>query len=345
MRMSYGHSGSRLERVIITGSIPPPSPFPLWLKLLLLATWFVVLALISRYALPKASLPMKTVIDISKLTVKPPPALEKPKPLKPEPVRPVELPEPAPSPPPPPAAPPETVIRKPQPRQTTAPLVPEVNRPAIARPSTTHLPDLAESPPRITRERQHVVTESAPAPAIRPRRETMTAEAPTEKTTISRSRGATAMDASQEKDRIVVARRSPAAELPAAAQPQRPAVRSERSARPLEETAPRAVASRERSKLADGEAGLAATSIGLARGVSLQSLEICSSPQLQEEGIMAILRVVGSRQSCTDGKGEFQFKGTKRISSFNLMIFPSPGRKPSNRCEELENAYKCLKTR
>jgi hypothetical protein len=173
----------------------------------------------------------------------------------------------------------------------------------------------------------------------------MTAEVPTEKTTISRSRGATAMDASQEKDRIVVARRSPAAELPAAAQPQWPALRSERSARPLEETAPRTVTSRERSKLAAGEAGLSATSIGLARGVSLQSLEICSSPQLQEEGIMAILRVVGSRQSCTDGKGEFQFKGTKRISSFNLMIFPSPGRKPSNRCEELENAYKCLKTR
>jgi hypothetical protein len=112
----------------------------------------------------------------------------------------------------------------------------------------------------------------------------------------------------------------------------------------MEESAPRVVASRERSKPAGGEAGESAASIGLARGVSLQSLEICSSPQLQEEAIMAILRVVGSRKSCTDGKGEFQFKGTQRISSFNLVIFPAPGRKPSNRCEELENAYKCLKT-
>ena len=335
MRMAYGHSGARLQRVIVTGSLPGSVPTPLWLKLVLLAVWIVVLALISRYALPKATLPMKTVIDISKLTVKPPPALEKPKIPKPERILPVEPP------PPMPTAPPEAVIRKPLERQTTAPLLPEVNRPAIARSSTTHLPELAENQPRITRERRQVDTESAPVSAIRPRRETLSAEAPTEKTTISRSRGVTAMEASDAKDRIAVVRRLPSAELPAAGQ--RPAVRSERSARPMEESTPRVVASRERSKIAGGEAGESAASIGLARGVSLQSLEICSSPQLQEEGIMAILRVVGSRQSCTDGKGEFQFKGTQRISSFNLMIFPTPGRKPSNRCEELENAYKCLK--
>jgi hypothetical protein len=339
MRMAYGHSGARLGRVIVTGSLPGSAPTPFWLKLVLLATLIIVLALISRYAITRATLPMKTVIDISKLTVKPPPALEKPKIPKPEVILPKE------SPPPLPTAPPEAVIRKPPERQTTAPLVPEVNRPSIARPSTAHLPELAESQPRITRERRQVVTESAPAAMIRPKRATMTAEAPTEKTTISRSRGATAMDASDGKDRIAVVRRVTSGELPPAGIPQRPAVRSERSARLVEENAPRVVTSRERSKLAGGDAGESAAAIGLARGVSLQSLEICSSPQLQEEGIMAILRVVGSRQSCTDGKGEFQFKGTKRISSFNLMIFPSPGRKPSNRCEELENAYKCLKTR
>jgi hypothetical protein len=338
MRMVYGHSGTRLERVIVTGSLPPSAPIPLWLKLALLATWIVVLALISRYAIPKVTLPMKTVIDISKLTVKPPPPLEPPKIPKPERILPQE------SPPPLPAAPPEAVIRKPLERQSTPPLLPQVNRPSIARPSTAHLPDLAESLPRITRERRQVVTENAPATTMRPRRETLTAEAPTEKTTITRSRGATAMDASESKERIAVLRRVPATELPATGIPQRTAVRSERSARPEEENAPRVVTSRERSKLAGGDAGESAAAIGLARGVSLQSLEICSSPQLQEEGIMAILRVIGSRQSCADGKGEFKFKGTKRISSFNLMIFPSPGRKPSNRCEELENAYNCLKT-
>jgi hypothetical protein len=338
MRMAYGHSGARLQRVIVTGSLPGSVPTPLWLKLTLLVAWIVVLALVSLYALPKATLPMKTVIDISKLTVKPPPALEKPKIPKTERVLPVQ------SPPPLPAAPPETVTRKPLERQTTAPLLPEVNRPSIARSSTSHLPEFVENQPRINRERRVSDTEIAPVSTVRPRKETVTAEAPSEKTTIVRSRGATAMDASDARERIAVVRRVPSGDLATAGIPQRPVMRSERSARSLEDNTPRVVASRERSKLAGGGEGDSAASIGLARGVSLQSLEICSSPQLQEEGIMAILRVVGSRQSCTDGNGEFQFKGTQRISSFNLMIFPSPGRKPSNRCEELENAYKCLKT-
>jgi hypothetical protein len=75
------------------------------------------------------------------------------------------------------------------------------------------------------------------------------------------------------------------------------------------------------------------------------SLEICASTQEEEDDIKAVLGVVGSRQSCTDEKGEFRFRGTKRISSFNLMIYPGKGRRPSNRCEELENAYRCLKAR
>jgi hypothetical protein len=339
MRMAFGHGGTRLERVIVNGSLPETAPTPLWLRLLLLAVWIVVVVLVSRYVLPNASLPMKTIIDISKLTVKPPPALEKPVRPKPERILPVESP-----PPPLPTALPEPVIRKPLERRTTAPPLAEVNRPAIARSSTANLPDLAVTQPLVSRERRHVAAENAPVLATRPRRETAVAETPPEKTTISRSRGATAMDMPAAKDRIVV-RRAQSGELPAAGSgiPQRPVVRSERSASPLEESAPRVIAARERTKLASGGEGESSASIGLARGVSLQSLEICSSPQLQEEGIMAILRVVGSRQSCTDEKGEFQFKGTKRISSFNLMIFPSPGRKPSNRCEELENAYKCLK--
>ena len=79
--------------------------------------------------------------------------------------------------------------------------------------------------------------------------------------------------------------------------------------------------------------------------ISLMDLQICRSPQIEEDAIKAVLSVVGSRESCTDQKGLFQFMGTARISSFNLMISPARGRKPTNRCEELENAYRCLKTR
>ena len=342
MHMVYGHGGSRLKRVIVSGSLPGSAPTPLWLRLLLLAVWIVLLALVSRYAVPKATLPMNTVIDISKLMVKPPPVLEKPVRPKPERVLPiVESP-----PPPPPNAIPEAVIRKPLERQAIAPAVVEVNRPAIARSSTSHLPDFTESQPRITRERRYVDTESAPTSTMRPRRETTTGETPSEKTTISRSRGAAVTDILDVKDRIVVLRRAPSGGLPASASgiQTRPVMRNERSVSSVEENVPRTAATRERTKYTGGAEGESSASIGLARGVSLQSLEICSSPQLQEEGIRAVLQVVGSRQSCTDGKGEFQFKGTKRISSFNLMIYPSAGRKPSNRCEELENAYKCLKT-
>jgi hypothetical protein len=104
------------------------------------------------------------------------------------------------------------------------------------------------------------------------------------------------------------------------------------------------MANRERSRVAEsGGSGTAASSVGVVRGVSLMSLEICSSSQQQEEAIKAVLSAVGSRHSCRSNKGEFQFRGTQRVSSFNLIIFPSQGRKPSHRCEELENAYTCLK--
>jgi hypothetical protein len=85
--------------------------------------------------------------------------------------------------------------------------------------------------------------------------------------------------------------------------------------------------------------------VALSRGISLPSLEICASPREEEEKITAVLGAVGTRQSCRDGSGEYRFKGTQRISSFNLMIYPAKGRRPSNRCEELENAYRCLKAR
>jgi hypothetical protein len=89
---------------------------------------------------------------------------------------------------------------------------------------------------------------------------------------------------------------------------------------------------------------VAAPAPGMSR-VSYEDLGICASTQEKDEAIKAVLSVVGSRQSCTDEKGEFQFRGTKRISSFDVIIYPANGRKPANQCEELKNAYRCLKAR
>jgi hypothetical protein len=113
----------------------------------------------------------------------------------------------------------------------------------------------------------------------------------------------------------------------------------------VDTTAPRISAQRERSQPSGSSTGEAPAAGGLHRGVSLTSLQICSGTRLEEEAIRTVLALVGSRQSCNDGNGEFRFTGTQRISSFNLIIYPTRGRTPSNRCEELDNAYRCLKSR
>ena len=351
MRMTYGHGGTKLERIIVSAANQAPAPLPFWSRLLLLAVCIIVPLLVSLYAVPKSSPPMKTIIDISRLTIKPPPVLEKPVLFKPKPIPPIEKPvEPAPK--------PEAIqapdVKKPLERQTIAPSPQDIKRPSISRSSATHLPDVSEYQPRVSRERSRVDTGSEVVSKERIRREATTQEAPFEKTSITRSRGATAMDSSIAKDRVAVLRRTaPTGDQPYAAGsgygiPQRSIQRDQRSAAsvgPVEEGGQRVVATRERSKVSGGRGdGESTSSVGLVRGLSLMSLEICSSPRKQEEAIKAVLSAVGSRQSCSDEKGEFQFKGTQRISSFNLMIFPSKGRRPSNRCEELDNAYKCLKT-
>lgn len=338
MRMAYGHGGTRLERLLVSSPHQEPAPLSLRMKLLLLAIWIVVPVLVSLYAIPTTTLPMKTVIDISRLPVKPPPELGKPVIPEPKPVTPVEQQE---VPPPKPA--PEQAVEQPRVRQTVAPQLEEVKRPSIAR-SAANLPDLAESQPLVSRERRRVDTEVETTSAPRLRRGSVSADAQPERAAVSRSRGAVPQNETGAGERVAVLRRQPAGESPVTGgRTQQRVVRSERSSATLEESAPRVVATRERAGVAGGGAGQPAPTAGVTRGVSLMSLEICSSTRQQEEAIKAILAVVGSRQSCRNEKGEFQFRGTKRISSFNLMIFPSPGRKLSNRCEELEDAYRCLK--
>lgn len=344
MRRAYGHGGTRLERFIVCAPPMESPPTPLWLKLPVLALLLAIPVLVSLYAVPTTTIPMRTVIDISKLEVQPPPPLVKPEPIRPverivEPPRKEELP------------PPQVVQKTPE-RRTIIPDTIEQQRPTISRSAPANLPAEGVYQPRVTRERRQIEIEgAATSTSTRLRREAVLGEAPAEKTSITRSRGATAMDSSIARERVAVVRRtSPPGEATSGSigigTAQRPTtVRSGRTSGSLEETAPRVSASRERSKLAasgNGGGDGQSSSVGVVRGVSLMSLEICSSSQLQEERIKDVLSVVGSRHSCRDEKGEFQFKGTQRVSSFNLMIFPSPGRKPTNRCKELEYAYTCL---
>jgi len=355
MRRVYGHGGTRAERIIVCAPPMDTSPTPLWLKIPVLILLLVLPFLIGHYAVPTATAPMRTLIDMSKLEVKPPPILlKKPEIPKPERIRPIERTvEPPPQPVPPLVqTPPKTVERK------TVEPAPEVQRPTITR-SQPSRPANENYQPRVARERRQIQIESGTTTGpTRLRREAVVGEAPATVTSITRSRGATAMESSVSKERVAVLRRTnPGGDISGGRSigigtSQGPTVihRGRPSGRMQEEgegAAPRVSASRERTKLAgrsggDGGGEGSGSSVGVVRGVSLMSLEICSSAQLQEERIKDVLSVVGSRQSCRSDKGEFQFRGTKRISSFNLMIYPSQGRKPSNRCKELEYAYTCL---
>ena len=349
MRRAYGHGGTRLEHIIVCAPPMQSPPTPLWQKLPVVLLLLAIPVLVSRYAVPTAPLLTRTVIDISKLTVKPPPPPPKPVVPEPERIRPIERPvEPPPK--------PETITEQTAPktveRRTVLPAPLEVSRPSIVRSSPANNTVDSNVQPRVVRERRQVDMPVGTSAATRLRREAVAGEAPSDKKTISRVRGVTALESSLSNERVAVLRRTtPVGELSAGASgnglAKRPAaVRSGRSSALLEEDVPRVTTARERTKITgsggsgDGESP---ASVGLARGVSLMSLEICASSRQQEEAIKAVLSVIGSRQNCRDEKGEFQFKGTKRVSSFNIMIFPSQGRKPSHRCEELENAYTCLK--
>jgi hypothetical protein len=353
MRRVYGHGGTRRERILVCAPLMESTPTPLWLKLPVLALLLAIPILVSLYAVPKTTIPMRTVIDISKLTVKPPPPLIKPEIPKPERIRPIERTV---EPPPKPVVTPEQTIPKIVERRTTTPVPAEIQRPTITRSQPSNLSN-ENYRPHVARERRQIQIESGTtAGPTRLRREAVVGEAPSTVTTISRSRGATAMESSISKERVAVLRRTnPGGDISGGRSigigtSQGPtAIRRGRgSAQMSDEGAPHVSASRERTKLSSRGNGSGSeestSSVGLVRGVSLMSLEICSSAQLQEERIKDVLSVVGSRQSCRNEKGEFQFRGTKRISSFNLMIFPSQGRKPSNRCKELEYAYTCLTT-
>lgn len=347
VRMCYGRSGSRLDRVLVSAPTRQVVPVPLWLKVLEVMFWVIIPLLVFRFAVPPTPRQM-TVIDVSRLMEKP--RIEEPKPLilEPQPkIRPVPVKPEKPR----QEMPKKTVERPSAPPQDVAP-------PTIVRPTSQRIAESPSFQPRITRERARPEMEAGAPSATRIRRESTVSDAPSGGVRIARSRGVAAVDAPVAVGyRVSALRRSPVAGDGSSAGGTGGGTgkevvlnRGTRGGRSYgyggtsDGGGPIVTASRGRGTASGTGGGEGSSSVGVTRGVSLMSLDICSSPQEEEDHIRAVLGVVGSRQSCTSDKGEFQFKGTKRISSFNLMIYPSKGRRPSNRCEELEYAYRCLKT-
>ncbi len=344
MRMCYGRSGNRLTRVLVSAPCRESASDPRWLRVLEVLFWILIPALVIRFAVPPTPRQM-TLIDASRLMEKPPVLMEKTVVAEPEPVPKVEPPikndgqrvEAA---------------QKPLDRPS-APLREEV-RPSIVRPAVTRVADTVDYTPRIARERVRPETGIGTPLATNIGRSTVVSATPSGGVRITRARGAAAVDVPVAAGyRVAALRRAPvtggAASVGEAGagvvlRPVTNRGRSYGNAATSAGSGPIVVASRGRSSATASGGGEGSSSVGLVRGVSLMSLEICSSPQEEEDHVRAVLGVVGSRLSCVNDKGEFQFKGTKRVSSFNLMIFPSKGRRPSNRCEELEYAYRCLTT-
>jgi hypothetical protein len=341
MRRTYGYGWNGSERILVSSPYAELAPASRWYWIASLAVLLVVPALVSRYELPKA-VQQRTVIDMSMLQVKSVP--ETPVVTKPRPVPTVEPrsePQVKPEAPSAPAA--ARTLEKPSLAPPTAP-VPVITRPTLTR-------ELPLSQQRIARERSRNDFDPVAPAAARIRQETTgSAGEPAARTAITRTRGAAAADVPVGRERVApLHRAAPSVEgtegtrvaVRYAAYKGRAMVSSGTTEGLAQRVAARAQIS---PSTGSGDAGSAAA-IGVGRWVSLMSLETCPSQQEEEDAISRVLGVVGSRHSCSNSLGEFRFKGTKRISSFNLMIYPANGRRPSNRCEELEHAYKCLKTR
>jgi len=343
MRMCYGRSGNRLARVLVSAPCRESAPDPRWLKVLEVLFWILIPALVIRFAVPPTPRQM-TVIDASRLMEKPSVPLEKTVIAESKPLPKVETLAPQ-------DRPQVETAQKPldHPRASQR----EEVRPSLVRPSGARDAETLEYTPRIARERVRPEEGIGTPLATHIGRKTAVNAAPAGGVTITRTRGAVAVDVPVAAGyRVAALRRAPATGNVASGgatggvvlRPGANLGRSSGGVATAGGSGPIVVASRERTSATGSGGGEGSSAVGLVRGVSLMNLEICSSPQEEEDHVRAVLGVVGSRRSCVSDKGEFQFKGTTRVSSFNLMIFPSKGRRPSNRCEELEYAYRCLTT-
>ena len=82
------------------------------------------------------------------------------------------------------------------------------------------------------------------------------------------------------------------------------------------------------------------------KGIPLDDLNACSNALDERMLKKKILNIVGNKIKCySQDVGEYLFMGTTRFASFDMKILPGAGRKLSNRCEELRNAFHCLTLR
>ena len=360
IQSTCGYGGTRLKRILVCADHELRPPIPSWLRLLVAVMLATVALCASRFQMPGVPVSKRTIMDVSKLDLKAPPAHPKTlappeKPVAAKRQRTVYALE---------AKPPQYNVpveegRRPEPSKSGKAAI----RHEVSYPAETPYPVVARSygyqsgseaavAPVVSRERQPLeggepAAGAAGTPATRLRKEAageVGARPLTKSTYIYRVRGGptTVLPSASEPALSPQRPTRPVEVATSAPAPRVAAVRSAPEATIEEPKARTTQAPRERSKSPAGSAA-AGSAVSLSRGVSLMSLKICDSAMQQEEAIKAVLSVVGSRHSCTSEKGEFQFKGTKRVSSFNLIIFPSKGREPSQRCEELEHAYDCLR--
>lgn len=371
IRTAYGRSGQRLDRILVSvpGANEDDSRRYMYI---MLAVLLLVPALVSQITFSTKNT-SQTVVDTSHLPIEqprlcnvatpPPPEIAKAQPTEPPPPEKTAPPVEKPLPSPPalaPTEPPRPVIaRAARPvEDTPAP------QPRVARTRTQAVEQDYAPQTRIMRSNARQET-AGPAVAISRMRSVAAVEVPVANerlATVRRGTASTAdFGANQPQMRVTRQRGRADAEPAATASVAVAAVR--RSAAPSGEVAaantviqrsrggasyqvadagtPRVVAARGRSRASGGDGETGGTGLGLSH-VSLASLGICSSPQEEEDHIKAVLRKLGDRQICSSSKGEYLFKGTQRISSFNLIITPAKGRRPTNRCEELDYAYRCL---
>lgn len=346
IRMCYGRSGNRLTRVLVSAPCRESAPDPRWLRVLEVLFWILIPILVIRFAVPPVSRQM-TLIDASRLMEKSPVLVEKTVVAEPQ-------PQPLPKIEPPVKQDRQPVETVPKPMERPSPPSREAVRPSIVRPSVARVDEVVDYAPRIARERVRPEAGIGVPSATRIGRKSVVSGTPAGGVSITRTRGVAAVDLPVAAGyRVASLRHVPVTGGTTSAgatgggvvlRPVTNRGRSYGSATASGDGGPVVVATRGRGGASSSAGGEGSPSVGLVRGVSLMSLEICSSPQEEEDHIRAVLGVIGARQSCVNNKAEFQFKGTKRVSSFNLMIFPSKGRRPSNRCEELEYAYRCLTT-
>lgn len=377
VRQQYGRSGSRLNGVLVV-CLPPISVDSIWLRFVMTFLWILIAVTFCRYSVPSPA-EKETVIDTSRIAdMKELQELEIAKKLQtpPEEIQPAD-PEPEPpkaiiektidplSVPLPEVAKPLTITRPSQANQSLEPPPVRTTRDRMMTAEEARMPSarIVRDASRITeaesRTERKVREFAAPVSASGERitiRQAASRTAIVETRAERKARVFEAAPISATEARVTIRqqnsnakmlkedptiRRTIARQQVGADYASTPTARIERTMPVASVSSRIIVKNREREQLpvSGTGSGTGAAGRGKVQGVSFQSLDVCPTVREEEEKIRRLLSMVGTSSSC----GEFRFTGTDRISSFNMLIDAPKGRRLSNRCEELDNAFNCLK--